>query len=365
MHLFSCNGLKLNHSYTKPAFDMVLKNNKIFIWIAYTLLGFPLFYFAYKFGLPDFGGQDYRSYQLLYAHWDFAKVDCPFNMRLIGSFFIYLMNTMGFNYDTETVFHLVHPKYDQQVYFNAVFFNFICVVITCYVIYRTVLLISKNELYSFFAGTIYLLGFGTLFFSLKPTSEACGILLAAWAFYYYIQQKRLVHLILFLSLFQREYMFIVFGIMAGMDFFFTRKRYYAEVLVSSVLFFVVYYILRKTLFFTPTWDFQTSPSSLIALIFDSEIEAVSFIKQTIFISNIFWIYVFVVAYKRLNKLEYDKHFLITILIILIQVILMSIITKFGNNAGRYFYYTSPIVIYYLFVELMPLFSQHVNFKKHV
>ena len=101
------------------------------VWVAYILLSFPLFYFAYKFCLPDFGGEDFFSYYHLYKNWDFSKVDCPFNMRLVSAFFIYIMNAMGLHYDTKIVFTYFHPDLDQQVFFNAICFNYLCVMGTC------------------------------------------------------------------------------------------------------------------------------------------------------------------------------------------------------------------------------------------
>src|SRR3974377_2370802 len=70
----------------------------------------------------------------------------------------------------------------------------------------------------------------------------------------------------------------------------------------SVIFFSVYVVLLKTLFFTPTWDFQTSVPSLFYSLTHSGIAWWPFIKQTIFISNLFLIYLIVVVYKRILQL---------------------------------------------------------------
>ena len=91
--------------------------NKIFIWLGYVMLSYPMFYFSYKFCLPDFGGEDFYAYEKLYENWNFRQVDCPFNMRLISSFFIFLMNKIGFYYDTRIVFTSFHPNHDQKVFF--------------------------------------------------------------------------------------------------------------------------------------------------------------------------------------------------------------------------------------------------------
>lgn len=341
------------------------KKNPVITWILYTLLSYPLFYFSYKFGLPDYGGDDFFSYYPLYRDWDFAKVECPFNMRIISCFSIFLLNRIGLNYNTETAFMAMHPGYDHQVFFNAVLFNYICVILTCIVIYKTAKLISQNELFCFLAGCIYLLGFGTLFFSLKPLSESSGILILSIGFYFYARKSHWVFLLFPLALFQREYIFIVFGILAAYEFFLFRKKYYFWILLSSVLFFGIYFILRKTIFFTPRWNFQTSPASFLDALSDSGIDPASFIKQSIFISNLFWIYLCVLIYKKFNNLPFNKHYLIIIVLLLAQVLIMSILARFGNSAGRYFYYTSPILIFYLFTELKPVLSPYLKYRNDV
>src|SRR5688572_9594016 len=102
----------------------------------FTLLAYPMLYYAYKYGTPEFGGLDVYSYLKLYSDWDFAHVDSPFNQRLVSSFAVFLIHKSGLNYPTETA--IAALKIDPQVYFSALFFNFLCVIATCLVVYRTV-----------------------------------------------------------------------------------------------------------------------------------------------------------------------------------------------------------------------------------
>lgn len=328
------------------------------------LLSYPLFYFSYKFCLPDFGGDDYYAYQHLYSSWDFEKVQSPFNMRIISSFFIFLFNKIGFYYDTETVFTTIHPEFDQKVFFNAIFFNYLCIVFTCLIIYRTVNEFCQNKFYSFIAACVYLLGFGTLFFSLKPASESCGILLLSLTFNFYLKKNYWAFFFLFISLFQREYIYFVFGIISVIDFYFNRKRYYIYMAASSLLLFSVYVFLRQSYFYTPHFEFQMSFSTFFNSILNPQIDA-SFIKQSLLLSNLLLIYYLTVLYKKANGFSFSKNFLMNITVLFMQVILMSIMARFGNNAGRYFYYTSPILIYYLFIELKPLLNHYLKMDRNV
>src|SRR3972149_2435924 len=92
--------------------------NSIVIFL-YFILSYPLFYYAYKFGSPDFGNNDFYSYYHLYKNWDFREVESPFNTRLISSFFIFLFNKLGFFYNSQISYH--NQGIDQRVFFNAIF----------------------------------------------------------------------------------------------------------------------------------------------------------------------------------------------------------------------------------------------------
>lgn len=342
----------------------ILFNSNLIVLSAFVLLSYPLFYFSYKFCLPDFGGQDFYSYYSLYKDWDFERMVCPHNMRVISAFCIFLMNKIGFYYDTEIVFTTFYPQFDQQVFFNAIFFNYICVVLTCMLLYRLVLQHSENKLYSFLAGCTYLLGFGTLFFSLKPLTESCGVLLLAITFYYYIKRSYWIFILLPIALFQREYIFIVFGIISLVDFYFNRMKYCLGILVISVLLFSVFIVLRKTLFHTPHFEYQMSVHSILyALMYLSAIDWASFIKQSILLSNLLFLYFFVVIYKQVHHFSVNNNYLVNIIFLLVQVLIMGIMIQGAENVGRIFYYTTPILIFYLFVELKPLLSSYIHLEK--
>lgn len=337
----------------------------IIVTVLLIMLSYPLFYFSYKFCLPDFGGEDYFYYQHLYSNWDFEKVPSPFNMRIISSFFIFLFNKIGLYYDTKIVFTSFHPELDQQVFFNAILFNYICVIFTCLVIFKLIDEEFGNKVYSFAGACTYLLGFGTLFFSLKPLSEACGILLIALTFYFYRKRSPWMFLFLLVSIMQREYIYFVFAIIGMVDFYYNRKRYYILTVLASVVLFFVYVILRKTFFYTPHFEYQMTISTFIHSILNPQIDLSSFVKQSFLLSNLLFLYYIVILYKNINQFSFNKNYFINITLLFIHVILMSIMACFGNNVGRYFYYTAPILIYYLFIELKPLVISYLKTEKNV
>ncbi len=329
----------------------------------YVLLSYPLFYFAYKFGTPAFGGEDFFSYYHLYKDWNFEKVDTPFNMRILSCFLVFLFNKAGFHYTTETVFAKFHPELDLQVYFNSVFVNYICIVLTCFVIYKLIRRVDGNEVFRFMAGLLYLLAFGTLFFSLKPLTEAPGVLLFAVIYYSYVEKSKWYFFFLLLALFQREYIFIVFGMITLLDLFKTKEKFYLAGLIGCIGMFGIYLLLRNTVFHTPRYDYQLSFDTYLNSFFDTGLSFWSFFRQSILSLNLVLLYLAILAYKRLKGLELNKYHLLMVLVLLAQVIVMSIMTHFGNNAGRYYFYITPLIILFIALEAKPLLEQKLRFGK--
>ena len=337
---------------TSPIRSALFQN--AFVLFVLLMLSYPLFYFSYKYTLPDMGGADYFHYLHLYESWDVEHTEAPFNMRIVGSYGTHLFNKVGLHYDTETVFATVHPELSQQTFFNALFFNYLCVLLSAFVVFQTAKARLNNGLLAFIGSLVFLLGFGTIFFLLKPANDACGVLLIAIGFHFYLRRSAWVYPILLLCVFQREYALMVFGMLAAVDYFFERRRYFVAVLLASIASFGLYYILRKTVFYSPLHDGQTKPGFFLQSLLHPEIAWGPFIKQLALSCNLLWLYVAVVVYKMWNGIAFNKRFLTLVLVLFVQVIFMSIAAGFGNNTGRIFYFTAPILIYFLMHELKEL-----------
>jgi hypothetical protein len=315
----------------------------------YGALAFPAFYFVYKFGNPDYGCRDYRDYYTLFKDLDVNGVDAPFNMRLLGSFFVHMLYKMGMHYDTEIIFS--KNGLDQSVFFCALLFNFFSVIGTCIVLFHLLKKYFNDVFYAFGGGLLYLLGFGTLFFVLMPITDAFSIFLFSIAFYYYLQKRYALLVVLVLLIFQREYYFMALGLIALCDYWKHRDRFYLYTLLVCILCFTIYIILRKTVFYTPKYDHQASTGFFLNSIFSLKFPLVPFIKQTLMTMNISFIYIAVLIYKKMKGLSIDKFAFIKILLLFLQISIISFAAVFGNNMGRYFYMLIPIVIFYLMSEL--------------
>jgi hypothetical protein len=318
------------------------------LWIVYALLAFPSFYFVYKFGDPNFGCKDFFDYYPLFKDLDIQAAEAPFNMRLLSSFFVNLFYTMGFGYDTKIAFEM--GALDQRVFFCAIFFNYLCVVTTCVLIYKLLSKAIANNWLSFIGGLVYLLGFGTLFYELMPITDALSILLFTVVLIFYNSKHLLIIIPLALLIIQREYIFLALGLVAVLDLWKLKNRYYLHVLIMCIACFAVYFLLRKTVFYTPKYDHQASPAFFVKSIFKLKFPLLPYLKQLLMTLNIFVLYLLVIAYKKYKKMNVNGFELVKIILLFIQINIISFAAVFGNNTGRYFYILIPLVIYQLILE---------------
>jgi hypothetical protein len=319
------------------------------LFVLFTLLAFPLFYFVYKYSSPYVGMIDFFDYYKLYKNMDYHSADSPLNMRLVSSFFIYCMSRSGLFYDTMT--QIDNAPFDKVIYFNAVFFNYLSVVATCVMIYHLARQRNQPVLMSFLAGILYLLGFGTIFFQLMPLADAFSVLLLTFLLWGYYKKSYWIALPLLVLIFQREYIFLAFGLIVFIDYLKYKQKYYLAALIFTIACFAAYVILRKLYFETERYSHHTNVEFMIGSLSTLHFPLMPFIKQTLMTMNICLIYFLIVLYKRYKKLEVNRYELLKVVFLILQVLILSFLLALGNNAGRYFYLFVPIVILNLMDEL--------------
>ncbi len=324
----------------------------------YTLLAFPAFYFVYKFGDVSDIAHDFFQYYRLYNNWDWSSVNAPFNMRLISAFLVFLQNKIGIYYNTATAFDkYLGYGFDKCVYFNAILFNYLCVVFTSTFIYGILYSELKNKATAFIGGLLYLLGFGTIFYELMPCTDAFSTLLFLGIWFLYRKKSKWIYLLLAAAIFQREYLLMVMVLLAFMDFVRRRDAFFLWVGLFSVICFGLYFILRRTYFYTPALSFQTSASSLWQSFLHPDFAMGTFIKQIVLTLNIYFIYMAFVFYKWRKGLSIQRSAFYNINFLLLQIVLISFAAVLGNNAGRYYYMLAPMLIIELMLEAKFLFEQ--------
>jgi len=336
-----------------------IKQLQVPILILYMLLAFPMFYFAYKFGILLQGYKDAESYLKLYENLSSPEVESPFNMRLISASIIHFMGKFGWCYSTECAID-AFPQFNKVYYFNNLFFNFFCISLTSYSICISFIKLGISKWLSFMSGMLYLLGFGTLFYLMMPGPDAFSVLVFTWLLYFYLQKHVAVVPFFLILILQREYYFLVFMIVAIMDFIKSKDRYYLLVWLLSILCFLTYFILRKTIFHTHHWAHQTSPEFLLHTLFNSDLQPIQLIKQTAMTMNIFFIYLGLIVYKWQKGLSINKHYLVILLYVIFEITILSYAATFGTNNGRYFYLNIPFILYLICLELKPLESKLIS-----
>ena len=321
---------------------MTFIKRNFMIFLYFSLIAFPLFYFVYKYSSPYMGMIDFFDYYKLYESMDVHSADSPLNMRLLSSFFVYLLNSTGFSYNTVT--QIDTAPFQKSIYFNAVFLNYIWVVLTCFLIYKLGKERKQSEILSLFVATLYLLGFGTIFYELLPLTDALAVFLFALFLWFYSKRSHFVVIPLFLLVFQREYLLLAIGLLTLLDYLKFRNRYLLLNFFYCVLFFGLYVVIRKTYFETPRYAHHTSLSFLSNSIFTNHFPLLPFLRQTLMTMNIAIIYFALVFYKMYKRISFQKHEFNKIVFLLAQVVLLSFLLALGNNTGRYFYMLLPLVL---------------------
>jgi hypothetical protein len=327
----------------------------------FLILGFPLFYFVYKFGNPEPLAHDFFQYYWLYKDFDVNRVIAPHNMRLLGAFFVYVFYKLNFYYETASAYDVyVNWGFLKQVYFNAVLFNYLCVVATSTLLYSMVYNQFKNTLLALASGMVFLLGFGTVFYLMMPLTDAFSVLLFLISYQLYLKNSYWVILPVALSVFQREYVLLAFAVMTALDYFKFKKRYFLWTGVCAILFFAVYVALRKTLFYTPHLDYQSSMDYFITNIFSLNYPLLPFLKQLMMTLNLYFIYLALLMYKKSKGMSINQHQLAITLVLFFMTVFVSHVAGHGNNCGRYFYMVSPIIVWFAIGELADVLAPIKN-----
>jgi hypothetical protein len=207
-------------------------------------------------------------------------------------------------------------------------------------------------------GLLYLLGFGTIFFQLMPLVDAFTSLCLTFILIFYSRKSYWTLPLLALMILQREYLLMAFGLAVLVDYLYKRDAYHLRVFVFTVICFIIYVVLRKTIFETPRYAHHTDPSFMYEALTTPSFPIMPFIKQTAMTLNLLFIYLGVVLYKAWKQYSFDKAEAVKIAALFFQVVVLAFILALGNNTGRYFYIITPLIIVALVKEVSPLLAEN-------
>mgnify|MGYP001136898469 CR=1 FL=1 len=332
--------------------------HKLFFLILFILIYYPLLYYVYKFYSPLLGGNDFFHYYNLYKNFDVQNTEAPFNMRLLSSFIVYMINQLGICYST--YIHFNDPKIDPCVFFNAILVNWVSVVVTAYLIFIETIKKFNDITWGLTISLIFFLSFGTIFFLLSPISDGFSVMLITITYVFYKNKSNLIYLFYLFLLFQREFAFVIFGLISFIEFIYTKSRWYLLQCIINVLFFIFYYFLRKTVFFTPLYSNQISEQNFIHSFFYISLDVPAFIRQVFLSQNIYMIYFLMVLINYRLTHQINKKHIMTLILFVFITFIISRIAVANNNMGRFLFMFVPILILDMLLHEVEKFKQKIH-----
>jgi hypothetical protein len=272
----------------------------------FVLLSYGLFYFSYKYYVPDLGGNDFYAYYLMYLdpfNYDVAK--SSFVYRQLTALLVHLVWKLGIFYDTTIAFS--KEGYDKRVFFAAIFTNYIALTIVAIVVTYTTekLCIQKDEALSILSGLFCFFGFFVQQAILTGLTEGISWLLVAVGFLGYVR-KSLIPIcgVLSLSVIQRETIPFVFGTFAAVGLLFrpNERRFDAIVLFLSLSSFLGYVLMRSVFIPVPGHEEQLNLSAyLLSLAAWREKVTEAFIFQAFLSQNLLILLAAVLAALTISR----------------------------------------------------------------
>lgn len=92
-------------------------------------------------------------------------------------------------------------------------------------------------------------------------------------------------------------------------FYNSPKPVFLFVFLSNCLFFVLYLVLRKTVFYTPHLDYQASAGHFMSSVFQPNFPWALYLKQLAMTLTLFYLYLLIILYKKWNKMEINGLYL--------------------------------------------------------
>ena len=339
---------------------LCLKGNEdlsrlMFYFVLYTLITYPLFYFAYKFNLPKFGSSDIYHYLRMYQDpFNFSVADGPFVYRQLSAGIVHLVEKSGFYYDAQISFN--DPNFSQRFYFAAILVNWVSLLIGSSFIsiyFEKNKGGSNNSVLIILVCLIFFLGFSGLFHGLSESPDGASVALAMGCYVAYKHKSVFIFgLLIFASNFQREIISPMFGVVIlvtiAHKFYFRApvERPVIWMFLLSILSSVTYLVIRMIVFpdLSGTHDNQMS-------IFDSLYHLTrttinfEFIRQVVLTQNIliltlFLYFFFVPRVDRINDKMLSAD-LRAVLSASFCLVIFGLAAGIGNNIGRILMYGTP------------------------
>jgi hypothetical protein len=346
------------------------------------LVSYGIFYFSYKFYIPWPGDNDFAQYYPMYLHpLDFTQAEAPFIYRQFSAVITNVVYRTGIFYPNEIQFS--NPAYDQRVFFSVLLSNYVALLLTAIVVGNMIIHITKSDslLPPLMGGLLCFTAFFTQKGVITEMTEGWSWFLVAIGFYGYLRRSLwLILPVLFLSIFQKETIPIVFGVLAAIDLlasFWDKKvhLFYKWTFASSLLAFVGYLLVRTVLLpVGGEYESQLNAASMMANLtnlftagFSSTLFFQGVITQNTYLIFAFTTLIFFIFHSKRDlapvtacrspsvtacrspHLLTQKSYFLQISCAMLLLDLVGIAAGIGNNIGRIAAILTPITATYIVV----------------
>ena len=338
---------------------------------------YGILYFSYKFYLPWPGDNDFDQYHPMYLRpLDFTQADAPFIYRQFSAVATNVVYRMGIFYPNEIQFAAV--GYEQRVFFSVLLSNYVALLLTAIVVGNTIIHITKSDslLPPLMGGMLCFTAFFAQKGVLTEMTEGWTWFLVAIGFYAYLRRQLWFILpVLFLSIFQKETISIVFGVLAAIDLlasFWNQKvnSFYKWTFAGSFFTFIGYLLVRIVLLpVGGKYESQVNTASMMAHLtnfftagFSSTLFFQGFITQNTYLIFGFTTLLFTFLQQKsgLAYLLLQKSYFLPISGAMLLLYLVGIAAGIGNNIGRIAAILTPIIATYIVVLLCAIEDNEDN-----
>ena len=211
---------------------------------------YGLLYFSYKFLIPWSGTNDFQHYYWMdRSPLNFHVAPSPFVLRQVSAMLTWLVWKAHIYYPNDIWFS--DPRYDQHIFFAALFTNWICLVGAALIagIIAEEMLGQRSFLAATLAGLLCILSFHTQFVVISGDTEGASWLMMALAFLAWLRRAEwAIALLLALAVLQREALIVAIACIVGLEMLRAGRpfaRASIRILLYAALCFAAYLVLRR------------------------------------------------------------------------------------------------------------------------
>jgi len=323
---------------------ILIKDLKILFF--YFLLATGVLYSSVKFHVPWYGSNDFAVYYEMVENPFNNNAGAPYGYRIFTPTIAHFVEQSGIFYKpNNTSFNDFMTTYegntfDSKTLYALIFTNYVLIVFSMFFLNKTLHILrpnlTRNQVNTFLPIGL-ILSTSTLAHGLNGLTEGGSLFIISLCCYLiYRNQLSLFIVAIIFGMFQRELIPLIFFIFC----FFQKKTKY---LIVSLLVFSLYFFIRY-LFPLPGFEEQLELSAFIKNLSNFQLSK-DFIFQVILSNNIILASLIWLSFGKIGKVINLNT--ISFMAIFSILLIISIGTGIGNNAGRILNMTTPFLLLFL------------------